>query len=211
MTIEVEPDVEQKGWRGKETLFWVTIRNQIDQISIADNKANMIISINTIIISLVVALLGATGFSTSYLNGSQIYIPFSILLIASTLSAIFSILAARPRFRNVPPNFKTSSLLYFGNFKHMALTEYIAEMEELISSKKAIYRNLIIDIYNYGKILDNKYKMLSVSYTIFLLGIILTVLSYFTMFIINLYFLKPKTKCPRLLITYKAEDYYVKQ
>ncbi len=186
MTIEVEPSADQRGGRGRETLFRVTIRNQIDQISIADNKANMIISINTIIISLIVALLGATGFSSPYFNGAQIYIPFSILLVASTFSAIFSIMAARPRFRNVPPNIKTSSLLYFGNFKHMALTEYIEEMEELISSKKAIYKNLIIDIYNYGKILDKKYRMLSVSYTIFLIGIILTVISYFTMFIINL-------------------------
>ncbi len=185
MTIEVEPGEDQRGGRARETLFRVTIRNQIDQIAIADNKANMIISINTIIISLVVAFMGY-GLSGPYLNGSQITIPFTILLVASTFSAIFSILAARPRFRNAPPNFKTSSLLYFGNFKHMPLTEYIEEMEDLISSRKAIYRNLIIDIYNYGKILDKKYKMLSVSYTIFLIGIILTVISYFTMFIINL-------------------------
>ncbi len=46
--------------RGKDTLFRVTVRNQIDQISIADNKANMIISINTIIITGKVARNGLT-------------------------------------------------------------------------------------------------------------------------------------------------------
>jgi len=180
------PEVRRTGGRGRETLFRITIRNQIDQISIADNKANMIISINTIIISLVVAFMGA-GFSGPYFNGQQIAIPFTILLLSSTISAIFSILAARPRFRRGPPNYKANSMLFFGNFRHMPLSKYIVEMEELITSKEDIYRNLIIDLYNYGQILDRKYRMLSVSYTAFLIGIILTVISYFTMFIINWY------------------------
>ncbi len=170
--------------RGKDTLFRITIRNQIDQISIADNKANMIISINTIIISLVVAITGAS-FSNPYLNSSQVTVPLMILLFASTVSAIFSILAARPRFRKGPPNYKTNSMLYFGNFRHIPLKDYIQEMEEIITSKQSVYRNLIIDLYNFGQILDKKYRMLSVSYTAFLVGIILCVGSYLILFAMN--------------------------
>ncbi len=172
--------------RGKDTLFRITVRNQIDMISIADNKANMIISINTIIISLVVAIMGAS-FANPYFSSAQITIPFLILLFSNTISAVFSILAARPRFRKGPPNYKTSSMLYFGNFRHIPLTEYIQEMEEIITSKKSVYRNLIIDLYNNGQILDKKYRMLSVSYTAFLIGIILCVVSYLILFTVNLY------------------------
>lgn len=184
LTSKESKEESQARGRGKETMFRVTIRNQINQISIADNKANMIVSINTIIISLVVAIMGA-GFSGPYFNSSQITVPFTILLFASTISAIFSILAARPRFRRSKPNYKTSSLLFFGNFRDMALSEYIEEMEELISSKRSIYRTLIIDLYNFGMILDRKYRMLSVSYTAFLVGLVLTVASYLVMFFIN--------------------------
>jgi len=171
--------------RAKDTLFRITIRNQIDQISIADNKANMIISINTIIISLVVAIMGVS-FANPYFGSAQVTVPFLILLFSNTTSAIFAILAARPRFRKGPPNFKTSSMLYFGNFRHIPLNEYIREIEEIITSKQSVYRNLIIDLYNNGRILDRKYRMLSVSYTAFLIGIILCVLSYLILFVINL-------------------------
>ena len=183
LTTDTTKETASSG-RGKDTLFRITIRNQIDQISIADNKANMIISITTIIISLVVAFMGA-GFSGPYFNSTQIIVPFTILLFASSISAIFSILAARPRFRRGPPNYKSNSMLFFGNFRHMPISKYIVEMEELITSKESVYRNLIIDMYNFGQILDRKYRMLSISYTAFLIGIILTVISYLVMLIIT--------------------------
>ncbi len=187
ISLDSDTDPAKQGpssGRGKDTMFRITIRNQIDQISIADNKANMIISINTIIISLVVATMGA-GFSGPYFNSSQIIVPFTILLLASAISAIFSILAARPRFRRGPPNYKANSMLYFGNFRHLPISKYIVEMEELMNSKEGVYRNLIIDLYNFGQILDRKYRMLSVSYTAFLIGIVLTAVAYFVMLFVN--------------------------
>ena len=170
--------------RGKDTLFRITIRNQIDMISIADNKANMIISINTIVISLIVAIMGAS-FANPYFASNQVTVPLLILLFSNTVSAVFSILAARPRFRKGPPNYKTNSMLYFGNFRHIPLTKYIQEMEDIITSRDSVYRNLIIDLYNFGQILDKKYRMLSVSYTAFLVGIILCVGSYLILFALN--------------------------
>ena len=177
---------ETTSGRGKDTLFRVTIRNQIDMISIADNKANMIISINTIIISLVVAIMGAS-FVNPYFESKQVTVPFLILLFSNTISAVFSILAARPRFRKGPPNYKTNSMLYFGNFRHIPLTKYIQEIEDIIASRQSVYRNLIIDMYNNGQILDRKYRMLSVAYTAFLIGIILCVVSYLILFTWNFY------------------------
>jgi len=171
--------------RGKDTLFKVTVRNQIDQISIADNKANMIISINTIIITIVVTVLG-TGVSLKagpFLEFTQIVVPLTILMVACMVSATYAILAARPRIVNKGVDGK-GSLLFFGNYKDMPLNEYVGKMEDVLDSNPSIYRNLIIDMYNYGQILSRKYKLLYYAYTSFLVGMVLCVVSYLVVMMI---------------------------
>ncbi len=180
-----EEDMTAKG-RGKDTLFRITIRNQVDQIAIADNKANMIISINTIIVSLIIAGLGSgMSFSGDFiLEFPQIIAPLTILLVACTVSAVFSILAAKPRMMKQKgeqdPN--TISLLFFGNFKHLSLTDYINEMDEVLKSNTSIYRSLIIDLYYNGQILSRKYRLLYYSYTAFLIGLVGCVSVYLILF-----------------------------
>ena len=172
----------QKSGRGKDTLFRITIRNQVDQIAIADNKANMIITINTLIISLIVAGLG-TGMSfdkLNFLQFPQIIAPLTILMVFCTLSAVFAVLAAKPRFLKTPGERdpETTSPLFFGNFKNLSLKDYIGEMYEIIKSKKNTYRSLIIDLYFNGQILSRKYRLLAFSYTSFLIGLVTCVIVY---------------------------------
>ena len=173
--------------RGRDTLFRVTVRNQIDQISIADNKANMIISINTIIVSLVIAILGSgIGFQGEpFLRYTQIMLPLTTLMVACMISAVFAILSARPRIINSSLKDGKGSILFFGNFKDMDIDEYLEKMEKMLCSNGAIYRNLIIDMYSYGQILSRKYKLLWLAYTFFLVGMVLCVVTYLTVMIIT--------------------------
>lgn len=178
---QIAKDLKGSG-RGKDTLFRITIRNQVDQIAIADNKANMIISINTIIISLIIAGLGS-GMSFTDLNilqFPQIIAPLTILMLSCTISAVFSILAARPRMmgnaKQRDP--ETTSKLFFGNFKNLTLPDYIQEMYGVLKSNVDVYRSLIIDQYYYGQILSRKYRLLSFSYTAFLIGLVTCVITY---------------------------------
>lgn len=168
--------------RGKETLFRVTIRNQINQISIADNKANMIISINTIIISLIVAVLGS-GLNFSgwpFLGWSHISVPLMILMTFCFASASYSILAARPKIiKGTNPDPRKISLLFFGTFQDFSLEQYLEKMEGLLMSNSDIYRTMIIDMYYNGQILLKKYKLLRTSYTLFFIGLSLCVGVYF--------------------------------
>ena len=173
--------------RGKDTLFRVTIRNQADLIAIADNKANMIISVNTIIISLIIAGLGS-GMSFakwSFLQFPQIIAPLTILMLGCTSSAVFSILAAKPRFLKSKDenngdhqDAKLRSMLFFGNFHNLSLPEYLDKMHEVLSVNDDIYRSLIIDMYFNGQVLHRKYRLLALSYTSFLIGIVLCVVIY---------------------------------
>ena len=193
---EEEKKLEQEGreqkennykGRGRDTLFRVTVRNQIDQISIADNKANMIISINTIIVSLVIAILGSgIGFQGGpFLHYTQIIVPLTTLMVACMISGVFAILAARPRIINSGFDEGKGSILFFGNFKDMSIDEYLNRMEEMLCSSSAVYRNLIIDMYNYGQILSRKYRLLWLAYTFFLVGMVLCVLTYLLVMVIT--------------------------
>ena len=167
--------------RGKETLFRVTFRNQINLTAIADQKANIIISINSILITVTLALFGSgltisgEPFSSNY----QLLAPFSILVIFCLLSAIFSILAASPKIikRDKDPDVK-SSVLFFGNFYMKSLEEHLADMEKLLNSKNDIYENLAIDLYFQGQVLNRKYFLLNIAYKLFLAGMILSVVVF---------------------------------
>jgi len=176
------------GGRGKETLFRVTFRNQINLISIADNKANMIISLNAILISLIIAVFGS-GISIQgipFMSKYILVVPFTILMISCLASAILAILAAKPHIIKTPEGINNPklSLLFFGNFYKKTLDEYLRDMTSLLSSRETIYEHLMIDIYNQGKILNRKYKLLGISYSIFMVGISLCVLAYFIIWIV---------------------------
>jgi hypothetical protein len=185
MTNEEIPVAKKKsGGKGAETLFRVTYSNQISHIRIADNKAHLILYINAGIISVIMAVSGLTRSIESFdISSLQLIIPVLFIVLACLTSAVFAIRAAMPNVRKpkkVPANenHERSSLLFFGNISSKSMEQYMTEMEDLLVSKRRIHENMIVDIYNQAKILSRKYKLLNVSYQIFMYGIIVGVLSY---------------------------------
>ncbi len=183
----------KKNKKGRETVFRVTYQNQINQIKIADNKAHLIITINSIIITAIFTVAGIRkgGFVDLFNNiGSTRYmIPLFLLLITSLLSVTFAIMAARPYVRKPSKNIETtpavkSSLLFFANISAKSQETYVNEMRKLLKSEKSIRDNMIIDIYNQAKVITRKYNMLSIAYEMFMYGFILGLLSFITVFFI---------------------------
>ena len=181
-----QPAIDRKGKSGQgrstQTLFRVTMRQQINHIAIADNKAGMIISIDTLIIGLVMTLLGSgiTVNGTEFLSRELLTIPFGILLVMCLVSAIFSVSAAKPKIiRTVSdrPAIRQSRL-FFGYINDQSQEEYIDEISEILTSGQEIHRNLIIDIHNQGKILTKKYTRLHWAYSFFMWGLIGSVGSF---------------------------------
>jgi len=177
------------GGRGKETLFRVTFRNQINLIQIADNKANMIISINSIIISVIIMLngFGAISDSIEY-NKADIVVPATLIVLTCLTSVVYAIQAARPylirpKKRDAEKQAKNTSMLFFGTISKKSMDEYLDDMEDLLKSREMIYKNMTIDIYNQGKVLKRKYHLLSIAYLIFMYGFVIGVLIFLVMFI----------------------------
>ena len=97
----------------KNTFYRVTLRNQINLVQIADQKANIIIGINTVIISLIIAVLG-WGFNvlkSEIFNNLDYSFPLIMLMLFCLTSGMFSILGARPMGPKVENN--KQGILYF--------------------------------------------------------------------------------------------------
>lgn len=166
-----------KDGRGIETLYRSVYAYHISLTSIADNKANMMISINTIIISIVITLFG-TGFTFSSENefsSVRFVFPMAFLLLTSLLAVVFAILSARPNVTTKEKyelSKKDSSILFFGNFAQLELREFVGKIKALKEQKDELYDSMTVDIFYLGSVLVRKYNYLSWSYNIFMFGMV---------------------------------------
>ncbi len=167
--------------RGIQTMFRVTMRNHLKLSDIADTKANILLSVNAIIISLVLANLLPKLDNPS--NDYLIY-PAVIFTLFAIASMVMSVMATRPNvtsgeFTKEDVKEKRVNLLFFGNFHKMKLPDYEWAMMEMIKDQKYVYTNLVKDLYYLGLVLNRKYKLLRWTYTIFMIGMILSVIAFF--------------------------------
>jgi hypothetical protein len=172
----------KKAERGRETLFRATYQNQSGLIQMADNKANIIISINTMIISSIIAITGygaVAGKIDSY--GPQMLIPIVLIILSCLISVIFAIQAARPKLikaKNIGGTMQKSSLLFFGVIASYTQQQYLEEIKKLLESGNDLYEHMTIDLYNQGLILKRKYNLLVYAYQVFMFGFIFSVLVF---------------------------------
>lgn len=170
--------------RGIQTLFRVTLKNHLMLSDIADTKANILLSVNAIIISLVLSNL-----MTKLDNPSNNYLVYPTLLfvVFSVVSMVLAVLATRPNvtqgeFTKEDVRQRKVNLLFFGNFHKMKLEDYQWAINELVQDKEYIYSSLTKDLYYLGLVLNRKYKILRWTYTIFIIGMIISVLAFIVSF-----------------------------
>jgi len=60
----------------------------------------------------------------------------------------------------------------------MGLEEYQSAVEELVKDKNYVYSSLTKDLYYLGVVLNKKYKILRITYNIFMVGMIISVISF---------------------------------
>lgn len=178
------PPVKQPGSsRGIETLFKSSYRVQMDLTSLADNKANMMISINGIIMSIILASVAPKLDSNPWL-----LLPTMLLLVGSMISMVFAILAARPRVSRDPitlSDLKNSkgNILFFGNFANMSSSDFVSGMEELMQDRVLTYDTMIRNIHSLGSVLNKKFALLQIAYTAFMVALSLGVTSFLAVFV----------------------------
>lgn len=176
-----EKDLQKTTQRGIQTMFRLTSANHLRLSSMSDNKSHIMITVNSIIISVVVSVL--FGKFAANATSREYIIPACILLVVCLGSMTFSILATRPsvsggRFTEEDIRNKKTNLLFFGNFYRMELEDYQRAMNQMMHDGEYLYNSMIKDIYFLGIVLAKKYKYLRISYTIFMWGLIVAVIAF---------------------------------
>lgn len=164
--------------RSIATMFRIMSENHVNLSQMADSKANIMISVNTIVMSIMVSvLLGKLQFYPEYIA------PTIILLGVCLSAVVFAILATRPNisqgtFTKEDIQNKKVNLLFFGNFYNMSLPDYDWAMKEMMSDREYLNSSMIKDIYFLGVVLARKYKYLRISYNIFMFGLVIAILAF---------------------------------
>lgn len=176
--LEEEKEKNTRYGRGVETLFRTTSVNHIELSSIADNKANIMISVNSIIVSLIVSVL-----FRKFEEFPNLMLPTIILVTVCLTTIVFAILATRPKitsgtFHKDDIHRSKTNLLFFGNFHKMTLEDYEWGMTEIMKDQNLLYLSMIQDIYYAGKVLGSKYYYIRISYNVFMYGFVFAIISF---------------------------------
>lgn len=180
LTDAAKKSKEDKPDRGIDTMFRVTLNNHTRLSEIADSKANILLSVNAIIISISLSTLIPKLDSPSNVH---LIIPTFVLVMFSVVTIIFAILSTRPKvtsgtFTQKDVDERKVNLLFFGNFYKMPYQEYESAVNEMMNDREYLYNSMIKDLYYLGLVLERKYRLLRITYNIFMVGIIVSVLTF---------------------------------
>ena len=168
--------VESRPERGIETWFRLASKNLYTRLQIVDTKANILITANAIIISVVLGSLYPRLDDDPHLI-------FAVggLVLTNVLSISFAILATIPKAwtkRSSITNLESADLMTFEDFSGMQLSDYRESVMKTMEDGNTLYPSIITDIHELGVKLARKYKLIRSSYLIFLYGIIISIILF---------------------------------
>ena len=164
--------------RSISTVFRIMAQSHTGLSQMADSKANILISVNSIILSIMIGSLFDKLQTDRYLQ-----IPVAVISVVCVASIVFGILATRPNishgtFTKDDIAAKKTNLLFFGNFHNMSLNDYNWGMTEMLGDKDYMNASMIKDQYFLGVVLAKKYRYLRIAYNIFMFGLIAAVIAF---------------------------------
>lgn len=169
---------EKEFGRGVETLFKIASGNHMRLSGMADNKAHILLSINSIIISVVLSVLAKKLTESTFL-----IVPTFLLMPVCLTTIVFAVLTTRPKvskdtITEEQMMNKEVNLLFFGHFHQLEVKDYEWGVREMMQDNDYLYKTLTRDVYYLGKVLANKYRYLNIGYMIFMYGLIVSVAAF---------------------------------
>ena len=152
-----------------DNILRVNHGNQMRLGLMADAKANIMITVASIVFSITIANL----------DNEVMKWPLLAFAVGSFFSLLFAIFAIIPS-TNYPTQKGSKEIdrdsplfnpLFFGHFAHLPIEEYIEDYANTLMTDDKVYDAMAGDIYGQGKVLAlGKYKFLKWSYMSFLWG-----------------------------------------
>lgn len=186
VTIDEEliPQVAISDNKSASMMFKTALRNHLDLSNLADNKSNMMISVNALIITVAIPLMSTYSQKAPFL-----LIPMITLVAGCLVSMIFATLATRPIKMTGYTSMQKikageSNLFFFGNFYSMNFKDYQKGMMHVIADEKDMDNTIMRDLFFLGRSLGKKYRQLRYCYNIFMIGVVATVIVFTVCFIV---------------------------
>jgi len=168
----------KKSDRGIETMFRNVIRTHISFSSMADSKASVMISMNTLLLGAIFTILAG-----KLDNNPHLIVPTIVLTLVCLVTLVIAVRVTRPSissglFTKEDIQKKNTNLLFFGNFYQMNIKDFTWGMNEMMEDKDYLYGSMIKDFYFLGQVLGKKYKLLRWCYTSYMYGITLSAILF---------------------------------
>lgn len=179
--IKIKPDKKKKKGKGeldKEILNIIrtTMRNNIELTHIADNKANVLLSLNALMITFLLP------FVIPYVDIIKEYhlsIPISILVLTCFMVIYLAVLVLKPGkfFHNQGKIEKGKSIspFFFGNYYKMNQRDFMAYFKSAIANKDTVKSHIAEDLHYIGSRLGRKMTIIRIAFNIFMLGLFLSI------------------------------------
>ncbi|MFT4760337.1 MAG: hypothetical protein ACI9XO_003088 [Paraglaciecola sp.] len=182
-----EPTTKKLTKTSKEVINIIrtTQRNNIELTAIADNKANVLLSLNAIMIAAIIPMVIA---NTEMVFDRFLYVP--LLIFATTCFGTIYICTQvlKPsrfeEFRDDDDTDGEFSPFFFGNFYDMKPNEYFSYMNRSLADSEMVKRHLAKDLFYVGRRLGKKMKKMRLAFNIFLTGVFLTLIAVIAVILI---------------------------
>ena len=173
-------ETENRSDKSVDTLFRLTIRNHITYSYIADRKANILLSVNAIVISITMSKILPKLDNP---DNAFLIIPFIVFIVFSTISIFLSVMVTKPKitsgeFTKEDLDNKKVNLLFFGNFYKMKLDEFELALKVMMNDQDYLYSAMTKDLYFLGQVLNRKYRLLRMNYLVFTIGIVVSIIAF---------------------------------
>ncbi|MEM1216655.1 MAG: Pycsar system effector family protein [Bacteroidota bacterium] len=172
----------------KETVNVIrtTLRNYIELTAIADNKANVLLSLNALMVAGVVPIALS---NLQYVIENLLYVPLIILSITSFATIYMSTMVLAPMkfdiFNSELPDNIAPSPFFFGTvYEIQSLEAYFDYLQAATERKDTIRQHLSQDMYYIGRRLGEKMALIRQSFRVFRVGIFLTLLATALVFVL---------------------------
>ena len=182
-------DIKPKNKLNRKVLNIIrtTQRNNIDLKHIADNKANILMSINALMITFLFPIIFS---SFDLVIAKHFYIPMGILALTCLLTIFISATVLKPFSSKLTAKKKKKEMIdkspfFFGNYFHMDADDYFEYFNKVVEDDDDLYRHVVDDLHFYGKILATKYNEIKLAYFTFKVGLILSIASMIIVMIVN--------------------------
>lgn len=148
-----------------------TLRNNIELTHIADNKANVLLSLNALMITFLVPFIIPY---VDMIKASYLFIPLAILIITCFVTIYISALVLKPGkfFENQKLLKKGQyvSPFFFGNYYKMNKQEFSEYIQDALSHKSMVRDHITEDLHYIGSRLGRKMSLIRVAFNIFTIG-----------------------------------------